>query len=177
MFRLKKQFYGTIKSHNDIFEKFFVNDEGKTFTVEDEAPPEDFPGPGQIIWAAEWGGFGETSCVVLYLAAAKLWLVKAEEFNADRYWGQWKPRVVNWFEVWKQNLAATMPQGEVQQSFTLTCGNNVIMPVDVLGYNAEDPRRLDVSTDTRGMAREQYFMLVPATLLDATNPDGSKEQL
>lgn len=179
MFRLKKQYYGDWKSVEDIFEAFFTKYDGTT-REGDEAPPDNFPRHDQIIFAVLRNHGYEEDCLVLYVEHGKVMLVEGGHCSCYGFEGQWKPDEVTWFQLWKGQYCQWEGEHyeevdrEAAVAWKTTVGNNVIIPVDVIGED-EAEGSITLSRDVRGMRPEQFFVLVPNTLITAMGPQGEME--
>lgn len=173
MFRLKQQYYGTWKSVEDIFETFFMDFEDKV-REGDEAPPDDFPRHDQILFAVNRDHGYEEDCLVLYVKEGKLFLVEGSHCSCHGYEGQWEPDEVTWFQLWKSQHCDYSNDEDIAQAWQTTIGNNVIIPVDVIGED-ESQGHITLSRDVRGMNPDTFFVLVPNTLITAMGPQGEQE--
>ena len=172
MFRLKKQYYGDWNNVEDVFESFFVGWDDKVRTKEGHEPPDNFPRHDQIIFAMNRGGGYEESCTVVFVENGKLMYVSASHCSCYGYEGQWDPDEVTWFQLWKMDPPDYDETSESYQAWQTTIGNNVIIPVDIVG---EDDDGILCSRDVRGMRPETFFVLVPNTLITAMGAQGEQE--
>jgi len=158
MFRLNRQYFGQIRNHEELWRLFFDSE---------HPSPEDFPRHDQILFADH----SEHCVTVLYVDRDKIKFLNTSEGECFQF--LWVPQETTFFDLWKERIEFL--NEDTQGAWRFIIGNNVILPVDPVRW--DDFGNLILSTDVRGMDREEYFMLIPASLLDATKPDGTKEEL